>query len=309
MPERSLLALSRPARRRWGAGVAAGAASLALILAGCGGGETPSDDTVSSSDAGADEDTTDGEQADTEGDAEEDAGTSEGVGPITDPVAFWQGVADAMAGAGSYAATVTQELPMGAGTSTSTMLAQILGDGTTNSETVTTMPAAALSGAGEGDVDMTSLLVDGVAYYQYPPELGMTEEGQWVQMDLGELFGGATSQFDPEMMASLSETTTMEIVDTPEVDGEPTRLIEYTVTGDQVADLAPGGLGEAVAGQLPDTVQYQVWVNDDDLPVRTVVDMDTLGATEIAFADYGTDVTIEAPDPADVVSMEDLTGS
>ena len=64
-----------------------------------------------------------------------------------------------------------------------------------------------------------------------------------------------------------------------------------------------------VAGQLPETVTYELWLTDEGLFRQMEIDMGAVaGEMRMRFVDWGTDVDIEAPPASEVTDMSDMAG-
>ena len=64
----------------------------------------------------------------------------------------------------------------------------------------------------------------------------------------------------------------------------------------------------AAAEEMPDTVQYDIWFDDEDRFAQLEMDfpvMDQQGSMEMTVDDWGTDVSIEAPPADQVTEMPD----
>jgi LppX_LprAFG lipoprotein len=154
-----------------------------------------------------------------------------------------------------------------------------------------------------GEVELR--LVDNVLYLRLP----MLSE-KFVEVDLdgagSELGGMMTGPLDPTLLLGLLETSTSATYVGPEdVSGE--QLDHYTV------EVDPGALADQIpqaadlAQRLPDPVAFDVWFDDAGLLRTMAVDTgDTAGVVEVGFADWGQDVSVEAPPSDQVTSMPGL---
>lgn len=150
--------------------------------------------------------------------------------------------------------------------------------------------------------ELQMLLVDGNAYMSMP---GVTDPGSYVEVPMEELVGtDFTEQVDLTAQWDAWEKGAERItfVGMEDVDGEEMEHYEVTVDS-QIALEASGQSADDLGGAtLPDTVTYQVWVDDSDLMRK--VSFDIMGATtEMTMDNWGEDVEIEAPDPADLQEM------
>ena len=189
----------------------------------------------------------------------------------------------------------------------------------TTAHTTMSMTGDRFSMEADGDVDYTSdppdvsmkmesdemggqleaRMLDGVMYLQMPL-LGE----KWVQMDLsdpqnplGDTFGDA---FDLGKVVENFRTglRSATLVGDEEVDGESLTHYRVTLDPSAVADeLAPS----EPSADVPETVDYDLWFDDDGLFRRMEADLGPDdGTMTMEFSDWGEDVTIEAPPASDV---------
>jgi len=225
-------------------------------------------------------------------------------------------------------------------------LAKSIGEQTseTNSAHMTiTADAAGQQLSGEGDLsmaadkaamsmDMTTpegtmsmVLLDNVFYLKLPQEL---EPGKaWVKIDtkddnpIAKALGGLTEQMsknaDPRATLEQFEKSG-EITDTKEEELDGVQTTHYTVTVDveklaanQEDPTMKSAMDQAIQGGLKD-FPVDVWINEDDLPVRFVMDMPTpnpaTGKSEsvkmqIDYTDWGKPVDITAPPAAEIAEL------
>ncbi|MEV1008305.1 hypothetical protein [Streptomyces sp. NPDC049881] len=149
------------------------------------------------------------------------------------------------------------------------------------------------------------------------------EGRDWLRLDLAELAGGSgglagavasaldTAAQDPaEQLALLLRSESIEAVGTEEVNGAEAEHYSGTVSVDEA--LASGGEGELTEEQrqqLSDAVEQQgieswtvdVWVGEDDFPVRLRQEYTTTRGEvtyQVDYDDLGTEVEVTEP-PAD----------
>lgn len=175
-----------------------------------------------------------------------------------------------------------------------------------------------------GVVDM--LAVDSAYYYAFPD---LPDGKQWVRVGFEEI--AASSGIDPGASATQDPTATFEIltkasddvvlVGTEDIDGTPTNHYTLSVRADELLDRAraTGVLtesGAAAAEAFGDTTEMDVWVDADGWIRRQRFSMSAEGlpgATsgtfgyEIEFFDHDVPVDVQAPDPATVMTMAELT--
>lgn len=225
-------------------------------------------------------------------------------------------------------------------------LAKSIGEQTSETNTAhmkITADAAGQELSGEGDMkmgaedaamamDMTTpegsismVLVDNVFYIKLPQEL---EPGKaWLKIDanddnpMAKALGGMTEQMsknaDPRATLAQFEKAG-EITDTKEEDLDGQKTTHYTITVDveklaqnQEDPTMKSAMDEAIKGGLKD-FPVDVWINEDDLPVRFTMDMPTPDPTtgqstsvkmQIDYSDWGKPVDIAAPPAGEVAEF------
>jgi len=225
-------------------------------------------------------------------------------------------------------------------------LAKQVGDRTSESNSahmVFTGGAGAMKVSGEGDLkvggdspaismnmdtgqgSMAIILLDGVLYLKLPTGLSPGGGKPWIKIDsndennpLAQALGSMTDQLrsnaDPrEMLEQFKDAGKINSSEKQELNGEQTTHYKITVdvkklaANQQDADMRKA-MQEAVKSGLKE-FPIDLWVNDDDLPVRMSVDMPTADPTsgksvpvkvQVDYSKWGEPVDIAAP-PADQV--------
>jgi hypothetical protein len=206
---------------------------------------------------------------------------------------FYATVMDAQEEAGSYRYTVST----GSAGQTTELAgeARYADDGTLE-----------MTGSGEG---MEMVVVDGVFYLKAAGmDLG---DAQWFALDTkdpaaaGGLFGSLTALGDPDMMlGAMEDPESFELVGEEEVDGVATN--HYRIGVDSATYTEKLGLPAEVTSMFPETIEFDMWVDAEDLPRKFSQSIEVGGqpsATEGTYSDYGVDVVVEAP-PAEDVTEE-----
>jgi len=154
---------------------------------------------------------------------------------------------------------------------------------------------------------MEMYVVDGVLYLRGD---GLdAPAGKWIKIDpsdpstadssLAQLGGLA----DPaKALAVLGAPKSFERVGSETVEGVETERYKVVIDSSSYAEKL--GLGEEVAAAMPAEIPFDFWVDAENRPIKTVVEIETGGfavKTEQLYLDYGADVTITAPDDADTV--------
>lgn len=149
-----------------------------------------------------------------------------------------------------------------------------------------------------GEIRM--LMVDGTTYMQVP---GDSDDVQYIEMspaDLGLDESDLTSTLDMTDQWSAWEEGSQEatFLGREDVDGEEMDRFRVEVDAEAMTEAA----GETAAPEMPETVVYDVWVDDADLMRRFSFDAE--GVTmDVRLDGWGEDLGIEAPDPSQVVTM------
>ncbi|WP_460828611.1 hypothetical protein [Nocardioides hungaricus] len=163
-----------------------------------------------------------------------------------------------------------------------------------------------------GGGDMEVRMVGGIMYLS----LGQMTEGKFWRIDpadpnspLGQMgLGSMLDQFDPAKMLTSMQDGISQVVYAGQQDG----LDQYDLTIDmkQMLDSMGGDLPKGAESQLPATMTYSLWLDDqgrfskmsmDEMPMGGMS-----GSMEMTVSGWGEDVTIEAPPADQVTKMPDL---
>jgi hypothetical protein len=273
---------------------AAAVVPLALVsLSACGSDESADDTSSSSADSGSDT----GSDTGSEGDSGSEGSTEETLAEGDEVPA--DEMADILSASFEDATTATFTMETGGSTA---MQAEGEADFSENPYSMEMQMKA-------GGQDLTMVLEDNVIYMQ-----GIAGDG-WVKMDLSDPnnpFGSLmTEQMDPRTMFDSMEKgiQSATFVGTEDVEGES--LDHYSIVLDGKAllenlDPEMAGLAES---QMPDTIAYEIFLDDEGLFRRAEVDMGATGPMTMTYDNWGDPVDIEAPPASEVQSMEDLMGS
>lgn len=267
---------------------------LLLTLAACGGGtetaeETPATDSASSA-------TTDTEETPAEDPA------AEGGYDETE-------LLDAMkaAIAENESAHVTMEINGGGGQSmTGEGDVSYAGDQTAMQMTMQ------IPQMGSGKMEMR--MVDGVMYMAIPQ---MTPKGKFIRIDTNDPnspFGdlGGVTQGDPLATFDAFDAglEKVEYVGPEDVDGE--QMDHYVLTVD--AKKAAKAQGQKWQQGMPDTINYDMWIDESDLMRRIEFDLGAMmgqpgaGGMVMTMSDWGEPVTVKAPPASAIMKMPGAAG-
>jgi hypothetical protein len=157
--------------------------------------------------------------------------------------------------------------------------------------------------------DVEIRLVKQVLYVHAPGMPGHSSK-PWLKLDLSDPSNPLSSILDsanPKSFTSyLQAVKGFKDRGAETVDGVSTRHYTVTiVTAKAMAD-SPAFKGQDLSKLgLPKTVTGDVWLNSDNLPVKMVVAIGSLGSFEAHFSKYGEPVSIDAP-PANQVGSFSL---
>lgn len=275
-----------PSRRR---ALAAAVLTPVLLIGAtaCGGDDTEpasADATTSTPDA---EESPSDEPTDSETEPVDSSEEVDGD-EVSDPEALFARMLEAM----QDARTSTVSMDMGVGTAQGQM-----SYGTGAPEMALTMD---LGQAGLGTMEMR--LVGGKVYMNIP---GVTPVGKFFEIsgqgagmgDLVDEFSNMTPDASIELMAQALER--MVLVGEEKIGSEDTQRYRLTVnTADSQALL--GQTETQGLPALPETIDYDMWVTQDDLIRRISMDIEGVGV-QLDYTDWGKPVDIKAPAPRDIV--------
>ncbi|GAB7108520.1 lipoprotein [Streptomyces phaeofaciens JCM 4814] len=154
-----------------------------------------------------------------------------------------------------------------------------------------------------------TLLVDGAYYYDVDPQpSGPLAGKEWMKVDASAVFGEqgaqALSGSSGSPVASLKGLKYAEDVDdlgTETVDGKRTTHYRATIDSSRMGKFKDAlgdenGLLGATTGGV-DSITVDIWVGDDDLPVRILQVMGAMKVT-VDFEKFGATAEVKAPPAA-----------
>lgn len=260
---------------------ATAAGGLLVLTAACGSGSGTTSDTKESTGAAA------------SSSASTDAGSSDKAAALTKDDLFPSIIA-AQKKAGSY--TYTLEVAGGP--------QKLTGTGEADNSGATPAVSSTIDA---GDIKIQSIVIDGIYYFKGGPY----GTDKWLKIDpkndksgLGALVGQFGSSDPASNLQALQGTSTVTKVGEEDVDG--TKTTHYKVAVDSAAFAKAAKLNAQIAALLPKEIDYELYVDGDDL-VRKVVTalaiQGTTTTTTITFADYGKPVSIKAPADSDTTTQ------
>lgn len=161
--------------------------------------------------------------------------------------------------------------------------------------------ALVIGGAGLGARGIEVRMVDEVVYLSMPP---MTPPGKFLEIEPGSdsPLAGMAEQMqtvDPRQTFKAFQSGLEEVafLGRESVDGE--HLERYRLTVDVSETMQ--AQGEPRTSGMPDTVRYELWLDEDALMRRVEFSMMRQMSMEMEMSRWGEPVTITAPSDSDIV--------
>lgn len=185
--------------------------------------------------------------------------------------------------------------------------------------------------------EIRMLWVKNAMYMDMGAEAAKDMDGKrWMKLDLAaaaeasgdpavtkELTGGMENmnQDPAQQLALLLDSPNVKHVGSEKIDGVETRHYKGTLTVDEMLE-SNEGLDVLSAKERKDLLatieksgiegyDTEVWVNEDDYPVKMIVGMDTpQGEVKISanYSDYGAKASVQTPPAADTVDLFEMLG-
>ncbi|MDT0346068.1 hypothetical protein [Streptomyces litchfieldiae] len=200
-----------------------------------------------------------------------------------------------------------------------------------------TMSGDGLAAAPGMPAEVSVRWVDDVMYMDMGEDFAAEFEGRnWMAMDLMALaqetgdeavadamsFGLDSANQDPaQQLALLLESPEIELVGEETLDGVEVSHYRGTISTEDALENGGGAgllteeerrrLADAMGEQGIESYHLDVWVDENDLPVRINQSYDTDSGPveyEVRYSDFGADVTVEAPPAGSVLDFMDLMG-
>ena len=192
-------------------------------------------------------------------------------------------------------------------TAHTTMQTQVMGGTLTGAGDVDysqAKPAASMVMSGQmlGPGKLEVRLVDNVMYLN----LGQVTQGKFVKLDLSDpnnpMGASFAESMDPSRAMDALESALQDVTYV----GEDSHGQHYRATVETATMMK--NLGQNVPGgaNMPKTMTYDAWFDDQGRFTHMEMDMGSLGTTEMTLSDFGTDVTVEAP-PASQITKQGLS--
>lgn len=152
------------------------------------------------------------------------------------------------------------------------------------------------------------IATDGLFYLKIPQ---LTSDGKWLEVDpeadsgLGALIGQLGGSADPAASIEvLGDATEVTPTGEEEIAGVATTGYRVVLPREAIAESI--GADPRITQLLPEELDYDVWVDADDLVRRvtsTVEVQGTSSTTTVTYTDYGQPVDIEAPPAGQVTDQ------
>lgn len=164
--------------------------------------------------------------------------------------------------------------------------------------------AMAMNAPAIGDQEIRTTLVDGTMYLSMP---GQQASGSvWYRIDLddpnnplADLMGGMEA-IDPRQSIESFGKGLTKVVYRGEESVEGVETKHYEVTGETSSVTSGTGAGKGAASKLPDTLTYDVWLDEEDRLIQMEADLDQQGSMSLTMTEWGEPVDVAAP-PEDQV--------
>ncbi|MGX7824345.1 hypothetical protein ACTG9Q_04565 [Actinokineospora sp. 24-640] len=162
--------------------------------------------------------------------------------------------------------------------------------------------------------EMTMRIVDDLVYMKFPQEL--VPGKPWVKIDpksdnemaksMGDVIDQAKRTDPRSMLEQLAKSGTIKDFKSDTIDGQETTHytieVELSKLGDAELGMDPAAIKELEKAGVK-TLTYEVWVNEENLPLRFVTEVPVMNqkvSVQADYTDWGTPVDVEAP-PANQV--------
>lgn len=271
-----------------------------LLLAGCGGdGDGDKSDSKPLGDSSSDTSASDASSGATSGaDPSSDAGAGSSD---LDKDSFFETVIRAQQSAGSFRSTSTTSA---AGVTTELESEAIYEDGGFRGHAKSTAASPQ---------QIETVISDGVIYLK-GEGLGVPA-GKWLKFDpkdpenADNPLAGIAAAADPEVaLRAMGELDALDEVGPETVNGvKTTHYKAVMVTSNYAKEL---GLPAEVSTILPPKLPFDMWVDEDNRPVKFSISFDIQGMTSKSvqtYTDYGVDLDITTPKDADTIKYSELS--
>lgn len=159
--------------------------------------------------------------------------------------------------------------------------------------------AMSMSAPAIGEQEIRTTLVDGTMYLSMPGQ--QASSSVWYRIDLddpknplADMMGGMESLDPRKTIESFGKGLT-KVVYRGEESVEGVETQHYEVTGETSSVTSGTGAEKGAASQLPETLTYDVWLDEEDRLIQMEADLDEQGSMSLTMTEWGEPADIEAP--------------
>lgn len=266
--------------------------AAATLLTGCN-----SDDSGSGGSAG--KQTSDATSAGTDAGTTDATGSSDDTGSTDeelDKASFYKAVIDAQVEAGSYRSRSSS--------TTAGMSAVMEGEATYRDGKL----FGHVKSSADSPQQIEGVVAAGVLYLK-GTSLGLPS-GKWLKLDPNDPdnadspLAALAAVADPEAaLRAMGDLTALSKVGEESIEGVATTHYKATMSTKNYADVL--GLPAEAAKLMPATMPFDMWIDEENRPVKMTLEFDIAGqksSTEQTYFDYGADIDVTVPEDADTVT-------
>lgn len=137
--------------------------------------------------------------------------------------------------------------------------------------------------------------------------------GKWLKIDpddpanAGNPLTALAATSDPEVaLRAMGELESLDLVGSEEIDGVDTDHYRAVMSTANYAETL--GLPAEVASSLPATIPVDMWIDEDNRPVRYDIEITVQGVsnkTSQTYYDFGADITVTVPKDSETVPLSE----
>lgn len=139
--------------------------------------------------------------------------------------------------------------------------------------------------------------------------------GKWLKIDSNDPankdnpFAALAAISDPETaLRAMGDLDSLELVGAEKVDGVDADHYKAVMNTKSYAEVL--GLPADAATTLPKTIPFDIWIDDENRPVKYEVSLSVQGvttSTSQTYYDYGADVEVSIPEDSDTVPLSETS--
>lgn len=137
--------------------------------------------------------------------------------------------------------------------------------------------------------------------------------GKWLKIDPDDPanadnpLAGLAAAADPDVaLRAMGDLESLELVGSEKVEGVDTDHYKAVMNTQNYAKVL--GLPAEISSTLPATIPVEVWVDEDDRPVRTTTTLTIQGVTSTTtqtYYDFGADIEVTVPEDSETVPLSE----